>query len=75
LYDRRSQYWDQRVLRRLERSDEYLDEQTKDDKDADAKDSKADKDDGGDEDDWVAEEDEEIDRRREYWRQRLDDDW
>ncbi|MCM3903303.1 MAG: hypothetical protein ND866_16490, partial [Pyrinomonadaceae bacterium] len=25
LYDRRSQYWDQRVLRRLERSDEYLD--------------------------------------------------
>ena len=75
LYDRRSQYWDQRVLRRLEGSDEYLDEQTKDDKDEDANDSKADKDDKGDEDDWVAERDEEIDRRREYWSRRLDKDW
>ena len=75
LYDRRSQYWDKRVLRRLESREEYLDEQTKDDNDADAKDSKADKDDGGDEDDWVAQEDEEIDRRREYWQQRLDKEW
>src|SRR5687768_17613014 len=75
LYDRRSQYWDQRVLRRLEGRDEYLEEQTKDDNDADAKDSKADKDNKGGEDDWVVERDEEIDRRREYWSKRLDDDW
>ena len=75
LYDRRSQYWDQRVLRRLEGRDEYLEEQTKDDNDADAKDSQANKDNKGDEDDWVVERDEEIDRRREYWRKRLDDDW
>ena len=75
LYDRRSRYWDQRVLRRLESREEYLDEQTNDDNDADAKDSKADKDDKGDEDDWVAERDEEIDRRREYSSRRLDEDW
>jgi len=68
LYDRRSQYWDKRVLRRLESLDE-------DDNDADAKDSQANKDNKGDEDDWVVERDEEIDRRREYWRKRLDDDW
>ena len=75
LYDRRSQYWDKRVLDRLEGNDDYLEEQTKDDKDEDAKDSKADKDDKGGEDDWVAERDEEIDRRREYWSRRLDEDW
>ena len=78
LYDRRSRYWDQRVLRRLEGRDEYLDEQTKDDKDADAKDKKADKDDKddrADEDDWVAQDDEELERRREYWRRRVDKEW
>ncbi|MFZ0060774.1 MAG: hypothetical protein WAL47_01980 [Pyrinomonadaceae bacterium] len=73
LYDRRSQYWDKRVLRRLESREEYLDEQTKDDNDADAKDSKADKD--GDDEDYSVDKEEELERRREYWRQRLDKEW
>jgi hypothetical protein len=69
LYDRRSRYWDQRVLRRLERMDE-------DDNDADAKDSKADKDDGDDEDFSIdKDKEDELERRREYWSKRLDDDW
>ena len=69
LYDRRSRYWDQRVLRRLESLDE-------DDDDADAKDSKADKDDGDDEDFSIDQDKEdELRRRREYWSKRLDDDW
>ena len=71
-YDRRREYWEKRVERRLD--DEDLDE-TVDDNDADAKDSKADKDDGDDEDDSVDQEVERIERRREYWRQRLDKDW
>jgi hypothetical protein len=84
LYDRRSQYWDQRVLRRLERNDEYLDEQTLDDnEDADtksSKDSKAAKDknskaDADDEDFADDDVDKELERRREYWRKRLDRDW
>jgi hypothetical protein len=69
LYDRRSRYWDQRVLRRLESMDE-------DDNDADAKDSKADKDDGDDEDFSIDQDKEdELVRRREYWSKRLDDEW
>ena len=69
LYDKRSRYWDQRVLRRLERMDE-------DDNDADAKDSKADKDDGDDEDYSIdKDKEDELERRREYWARRLDDDW
>src|SRR5678816_160410 len=69
LYDKRSRYWDQRVLRRLERMDE-------DDNDADAKDSKADKDDGDDEDYSIdKDKKDELERRREYWSKRLDDDW
>jgi hypothetical protein len=83
LYDRRSQYWDQRVLRRLESHEEYLDEQTKDDNDADAKDSKAAKDkgqkskDAADDEDYADDDnvDKELERRREYWRKRLDRDW
>lgn len=85
LYDRRSQYWDQRVLRRLESHEEYLDEQTvDDDKDADAKtnkDSKAAKDKNSkaaaDDDEDFADDDvdKELERRREYWRKRLDRDW
>jgi len=71
IYDRRSRYWDQRVLRRLESLDE-----DEDDNDADAKDSKADKDDGDDEDHLIdKDKEEELERRREYWRKRLDDDW
>ena len=81
LYDRRSQYWDKRVLRRLERQDEYLDEQD-DNKDTDAKDSKAAKDkdknskDAADDDeDFADDNDKELERRPEYWRKRLDRDW
>ena len=72
-YDRRREYWEKRVERRLD--DEDLDEQTVDDNDADAKDSKADKDEGDDDDDSVDQEVERIERRREYWRQRLDKEW
>ena len=69
LYDKRSQYWDKRVLRRLESLDE-------DDNDADAKDSKADKDDGDDEDFSLdKDKEEELERRREYWSRRLDKEW
>ena len=81
LYDRRSQYWDKRVLRRLESREEYLDEQTKDDNDADAKDSKAAKDknskDAADDEDYADDDnvDKELERRREFWRRRLDKEW
>jgi hypothetical protein len=82
-YDRRREYWDRRVERRLERREEYLDEQTLDDKDADAKDSqdsKSAKDknskDAVDDEDYADDDvDKEIERRREYWRKRLDRDW
>jgi hypothetical protein len=82
-YDRRREYWDRRVERRLDRREEYLDEQTRDDKDdADTKDSKnnqAGKDDADDEEDSadsdVKRQEDEIERRREYWRKRLDRDW
>ena len=71
LYDKRSRYWDQRVLRRLESLDE-----DEDNNDADAKDSKADKDDGDDEDYSIdKDKKDELERRREYWSRRLDDDW
>ena len=81
LYDRRSQYWDKRVLRRLESREEYLDEQTKDDNDADAKDSKAAKDknskNAADDEDYADDDnvDKELERRREFWRRRLDKEW
>ena len=74
LYDKRSRYWDQRVLRRLERMDE-------DDNDADAKDSKAAKDknskDAADDEDYADDDnvDKELERRREFWRRRLDKEW
>jgi len=82
-YDRRREYWDKRIERRLERREEYLDEQTQDDKDADAKDSqdsKSAKDknskDAVDDEDYADDNvDKEIERRREYWRRRLDRDW
>ena len=84
LYDKRSEYWDKRVLRRLERRDEYLDEQTVDDnEDADtkaSKDSKSAKDKNSkaavDDEDFADDNvDKELERRREYWRRRLDRDW
>jgi len=63
------EYWSRRIERRLDRRQEYLDRQTGDDKDdADAKD-KDDEDDAED----ITERD--IERRREYWRKRLDDEW
>jgi hypothetical protein len=80
-YDRRREYWDKRIERRLDRREEYLGEQTVDDnKDADAKDSKAAKDknskDAVDDEDYADDDvDKEVERRREYWRKRLDRDW
>jgi hypothetical protein len=81
-YDKRREYWEKRVERRLDRREEYLNEQTGDDDDAkdskagkDKKDSKADKDDADDEDDSVDQEHDELERRREYWRKRLEKDW
>jgi hypothetical protein len=69
-YERRREYWEKRVERRLDEED--LDDETGDDKDADSKDNKADKDDGDDEDDAV---EQEVERRREYWRKRVERDW
>jgi len=77
-YDRRREYWDRRVERRLDRREEYLDEQTGDDEEdaKDSKDSKAAKNkDSKDDDDDVDDVDNEVERRREYWRRRLDKDW
>jgi len=84
-YDRRREYWDKRIERRLDRREEYLDEQTGDDKeDADVKDSKdskaaKDKDskDAAADEDYADDDnvDKEIERRREYWRQRLEKEW
>ena len=72
-YDRRREYWERRVERRLDHHEEYMDEHPGDDKDdEDAKDSKADKDDDEDE---MDRHEEEIERRRDYWRKRLDDEW
>jgi len=69
-YERRREYWEKRVERRLDEEDG--DDETGDDKDADSKDNKADKDDGDDEDDEV---EQEVERRREYWRKRVERDW
>lgn len=82
--ERRREYWDRRIERRLDRREEYLDEQTGDDKDdadnkdrkaAKDKDSKAAADDEDDEDDKDDNGDRESERRREYLRRRLDKDW
>ena len=69
-YERRREYWEKRVERRLDEED--LDDEDADDKNADSKDNKADKDDGDDEDDAV---EQEVERRREYWRKRVERDW
>ena len=71
------EYWSRRVERRLDRRQEYLDRQTRDDKDdEDAKDSKDSKDAKDDDEDDVDDiTDRDIERRREYWRKRLDDEW
>jgi hypothetical protein len=72
-YERRREYWDKRVERRLDRlEDEDEDADAKDSKAAKDKDSKDAADDEDDEDDDV---EKEVERRREYWRKRLDKDW
>jgi hypothetical protein len=76
-------YWARRVERRLDRRQEYLDRQTGDDNDdADAKDSKDSKDTADDEDDADDTVDKDVkaqqdiyERRREYWRQRVEKEW
>src|SRR6476659_10449225 len=50
-YDRRREYWDKRVERRLDRREEYLDGQTRDDKDDAGAKNKDSKDAADDEDD------------------------
>ena len=77
-YDRRREYWEDRIDRRLD--DEEFDDETGDDKDSDSKkDSKAAKDDKANKDDSAEsdldQEEEFIERRREYWRDRLDREW
>ncbi len=79
-YDRRREYWEDRIDRELD--DEEFDDETGDDKDADSKDkkdSKAAKDDKAKKDDSaesdIDQEEELIERRREYWRDRLDREW
>jgi hypothetical protein len=67
-YDRRREYWERRVERRLDHEEDM------DEDDEDAKDSKAGKDDDDDEDEMDRHE-EELERRRDYWRKRLDDEW
>jgi len=83
-YDRRREYWEKRLERNLEYEDEYGEEPGDDVDKADAKDSKESKDSkkdkeskkaSKDEDDEVDQEAEMYERRREYWRERLDDEW
>ena len=71
------EYWSRRIERRLDRRQENLDRQTGDDKDdSDAKDKDdADAKDKDDEDDAEDITERDIERRREYWRKRLDDEW
>jgi len=75
--DDEEEYWSRRIERRLDRRQEYLDRQTGDDKDdSDAKDKDdADAKDKDDEDDAEDITERDIERRREYWRKRLDDEW
>jgi len=71
------EYWSRRIERRLDRRQEYLERQTgdyKDDSDAKDKDD-ADAKDKDDEDDAEDITERDIERRREYWRKRLDDEW
>ena len=84
-YDRRREYWEKRVERRLD--EEYLDEESVNDNNADSMDSQATK----DKKDSTSAADDETDadivdkdaqteqdvyeRRREYWRQRLEREW
>ena len=71
-YDRRREYWEERMERRAD----YLEQEDGDDDEdaadtADSKDSAAEDDEG----DSMGDEEEMLERRREYWRDRLDRDW
>jgi len=76
--DEQQDYWSSRVERRLNRRQEYLDSQTGDD-DADDKDTKDKKDDADDDDDTVDQgveaQQDVYERRRDYYRQRLEREW
>ena len=82
-YDRRREYWERRVERRLD--EEYLDEEAVDGTNADTKDSQATKNNSKDaanveEDTDIVDKDVQseqdiYERRREYWRQRLEREW
>ena len=69
-WDRRREYWERRLESDLEDSDMDDEDSDKNDK-ADGEDSKNSK----TEDDGADSEEDSIERRREYWRQRLDRDW
>lgn len=79
--DEQEDYWERRIERRLDRREEYLERQTRDDnedagaKDSKDKDSKDAADDEDDADDTVDKEQDIYERRREYWRERLEKEW
>ena len=70
-YDRRRRYWEDRVERRLDEEENGDDEDAKDSKDSKAKDDE----DKADSEDKEDSEEDAIERRREYWRDRLDREW
>ena len=75
------EYWSRRIERRLDRRQEYLDRQTGEDiDDADAKDKDSKDDDDEDDADDIVDKDVKAqqdiyERRREYWRKQLDEEW
>ena len=82
--DRRREYWEKRVERRLDAREEYLNDQTADDNDADPRDNRAANDNDPAEDENG--EDDPVDRdvrsrqdvyerRRDAWRQRVEREW
>ena len=76
LYERRRRYWEDRVERRID-EEEGLDDEDKadstDKKDKTGKKDKAKK--GDDDEDSLDQEEELIERRREQWRKRVEDEW
>lgn len=89
-YDRRRQYWENRVDRRIERRQQYIDDQVdREESRGSSKNSSKnnrsnsaasndDEEDDEDEDDAGGPADDEgdrVERRREYWRQRVDRNW
>jgi hypothetical protein len=70
-YDRRRAYWENRIERRAD----YLEQEDGDDEDAADSEDSQDANAEDDEEDSIDSEEELIERRREYWRDRLDRDW